>query len=250
MGTNFYFALLLSSTTVFSQSFDVVSIKRNAANDNRVRMSVQPGGRFTASGMTLRVLMGQAFGLRDFQIAGLPGWASANRYDIAAKCEGMPDRLPPFGLRPYLKALVEDRFQLNSHLEMKEMPAYALVVGKNGSKMKVSEAPAPEIRLGRGQLSGLGMPMDVLVNELSRQLGRKIIDKTGLKGSFEFNLEWTPELGQGGAGPLGALPETKFETDGPSMFTAVQELLGLRLESTKGQVEVLVVDSVSRPTEN
>ena len=248
-----FFTLLLSSASSFAQSFDVASIKPNSASDNRVRISIQPGGRFTATGMSLRMLTGQAFGMRDFQITGLPGWASADRYDIEAKSEGMPERLPPDQLRPYLKALVEERFQLKSHIETKEMPVYALVVGKNGSKLKASEAPGPMIRMGRGQLNGKGMPMDLLVAQLSQQLGRMVINKTGLSGAFDIELEWTPEPGQGGGGPGGPPPpdgNVGVGASGPSIFTAVQEQLGLRLESTKGPVEVLVVDSVAKPTEN
>ena len=249
------FTLLLTEACAFSQSFDVSSIKPNAANDNRVMIQIQPGGRFKATGMSLRGLMGQAFGMRDFQITGLPAWAASDRYDIEAKGEGMPDRLPPDQLRPYLKSLVEERFQLKSHIEMKEMPIYALVVGKNGSKLKVSEASGPMIRMGRGQLDGKGMPMDILVNQLSQQLGRKVINKTGLTGAFDVELEWTPEPGQGGGGPAGGAPQSPEAIataggTGPSIFTALPEQLGLRLESTKGPVEVLVVDSVSKPTEN
>ena len=134
------FTLLLTEACAFSQSFDVSSIKPNAANDNRVMIQIQPGGRFKATGTSLRGLMGQAFGMRDFQITGLPGWAASDRYDIEAKGEGMPDRLPQDKLRPYLKSLVEERFQLKSHIETKEMPVYALVIGKNGSNYRSSWA--------------------------------------------------------------------------------------------------------------
>lgn len=193
--------------------------------------------------------------MRDFQITGLPGWAGADRYDIEAKGEGMPDRLPQDKLRPYLKSLVEERFQLKSHIETKEMPVYALVIGKNGSRLKASEAQGPRVSMGRGQLKDEGMPPDILVNQLSQQLGRKVIDKTGLKGSFDIDLKWTPEPGQGG-GPQGGgsppPPDANISAgaSGPYLFPAVQEQLGLRLESAKGPVEILVVDSVSKPTEN
>ena len=220
--------LLLSHLCALAQSFDVAAIKLNTSNDNRVMTQLHPGGRFKATGMSLRMLMGQAFGMRDFQITGLPGWANADRYDIEAKGEGMPDRLPPDKLRPYLKSLVEERFQLKSHMETKEMPVYALVVGKNGSKLKTSEAQGPMIRMGRGQLNGKGMPLDILVNQLSQQLGRKVIDKTGLTGNFDVDLEWTPETGAGPSGGAPPPPDANGAT-GPSIFTALQEQLGLRL---------------------
>src|SRR6185503_5897604 len=94
------------------QQFEVATIKPNAANDNRISIGVQPGGRFTATGITLKLMIGQAYNVRDFQITGGPGWISSDRFDISAKAEGLPERPAPGALRPYLASLLEERFQL------------------------------------------------------------------------------------------------------------------------------------------
>jgi uncharacterized protein (TIGR03435 family) len=248
--------LLCGSITLLSgqQTFEVAVIKPNATNDNRVMIRMQPGGRFTASGVTLKQLIGQAYNMRDFQVTGGPGWISADRFDINAKAEGLPDRVPPEQLRPLLKALIEERFKLKSHTDSKEMSIYALVVGKNGHKLTPSkpEGQGPMMRMGRGQLNGNKIPMPMLAQQIAQQLGRTVIDKTELKGDFDITLEWTPEPGHGGGGPGGPPPDAAPPAggSGPTIFTALQEQLGLRLESQKGPVEILVIDDVSKPTEN
>jgi uncharacterized protein (TIGR03435 family) len=218
-------------------------------------MRIQPGGHYTATGVTLKLLIGQAYDVREFQISGGPSWIGSDRYDINAKAEGLPDRVRPDVMRPLLRNLVEDRFKLKTHTESKEMPVYALVIGKSGSKLKASEGePGPSLRMGRGQLTGKKIAMAMLAQQLSQQLGRTVIDKTGLTGDFDFVLEWTPEPGQGGGAfggpppPPEALPQA--DSSGPTLFTAVQEQLGLRLESQKGPVPILIIDSVEKPTEN
>lgn len=248
---------LLASAAYSQQTFDVATIKPNAANDNRVMIRMLPGGNFTASGVTLKQLIGQAFNMRDFQISGGPGWISAERFDINAKAEGLPDRVPPEKLRPMLRALIEERFKLKTHNESKEMPVYALVLGKNGHKLTPSKAEGQGqtmMRMGRGQINATKVPMAVLANQIAQQLGRTVIDKTDLKGDFDITLEWTPEAGHGGGGPFGGPPSGDGPPpaggNGPTIFTALQEQLGLRLESTKGPVEILVIDDVSKPTEN
>jgi bla regulator protein blaR1 len=239
------------------KSFDVASIKPNAANDNRVMIRIQPGGRFTATGVSIKALLGQALGVRDFQILNAPGWASAERWDINAVSEGLPERVPPEVLRPLLRSLLEERCQLKMHTETRELPIYTLVVGKNGPKLKASESASPQrmMRMGRGEINGQGVPMAFLVQQLGQMLGRDVTDKTGLAGVYDFELTWTPEPGQGGGGPFGGGPPNPDAlpgagAGGPSIFTAVQEQLGLRLEPAKGPVQVYVVDNIARPSEN
>jgi bla regulator protein blaR1 len=239
-----------------AESFDVATIKPNAESDNRVMIGLQPGGRFTASGINVKHLIGQAYDVRDFQISGGPGWISSDRWEINAKAEGLPDRVPPGALRPYLKSLLEDRFKLRTHTETKEMPVYALVIAKNGPKLNAAQdgsGPGPMIRMGRGQFDGKRMAMSMLVNQLAQQLGRTVIDKTGLTDQYDIVLNWTPEPGQGG-GPFGGPPPPyaiqAADSSGPSIFTALQEQLGLRLESQKGPVPILVIDSIEKPSEN
>jgi uncharacterized protein (TIGR03435 family) len=249
-----------AAAPVMFKAFEVATIKPNAANDNRIMIRMAPGGRFTASGITVRTLIAQAYGLRDFQISGGPAWISNERFDINAKGpDGMPDRVPPEVLRPMLRALLEERFGLKTHSDSKEMPIYALVEAKGGNKLVVADKgqPNPMMRMGRGQLSGKRIPMTMFAQQLAQQLGRTVVDKTGLKDNYDIELEWTPEPGQMMGGPGGPPPPGGHEgpppsapADGPTIFTALQEKLGLRLESTKGPVETLVIDSVTKPSEN
>jgi uncharacterized protein (TIGR03435 family) len=240
------------------QAFEVASIKPNAENDHRIMIRMQPGGRFTATGITLKQLIGQAFNVRDFQIQGGPGWIDSERYDINAKApEGMGERIPPDQLRPMIRSLIEERFKLQTHQESREMPLYALVVGKGGAKLTPStatQAGPGMVRMGRGQIDAKKASMTLLTQQLGQQLGRTVVDKTGLTGDYDIVLHWTPEPGHGGGGPMGGPPSPDAlpaaDTSGPTIFTALQEQLGLRLESQKGPVPIIVIDRAEKPTEN
>jgi uncharacterized protein (TIGR03435 family) len=290
--------LLIAALAVITsaQKFEVASIKPNKENDHRVMIGMAPGGRFTAHGVTVKQLISMAYGVRDHQLTGLPGWAESERYDISAKPEGAPpenaappNRMPSEAemqtqqekMRAMMKDLLADRFGLKVHPETKEMPVYALVVAKNGSKLEESKEGAPPIvdfggrgpmaggrgpgsddvrqtrggpmmRMGRGQITAQDMRMPMLVEQLSRTLGRNVIDKTGLTGKYDVKLNWTPDESQPAAFPGGDGPRTDAATPetGPSLFTAIQEQLGLKLESQKGPVEVIVVDHIEKATEN
>ncbi len=202
---------------------------------------------------------------------------------------GPPDPTRPNPIALMLQSMLEDRFQLKVHIETRELPVYNLVVGRDGSKMKSSADQNPQrgaappvppppvgppppggpgprgapvmgpgsIRIGGGNLVANTIAMPQFVNTLSQMVGRPVVDKTGLTGMFDIDLRWTPEGGQGGpfgpggpAGPEIAPAPVAADPSAPSIFTAVQEQLGLRLESAKGPVEVIVIDSVQKPTEN
>ncbi len=284
-------AVVLMIPAALAQKFDVASIKPNKSDDHRMMFAMQPGGRFNATGVTLKRLMVFAYGIREYQLTGLPAWADSDRYDVMAKPEGAPDAEPTPDkmpspaemqtrqekMRAMLQDLLADRFGLKVHRETKDLPVYNLVVAKGGSKLSESKPDAPNIvdvpgvklgggpggeggrgpvrgamiRMGRGQITGQQMSIAMLVNQLSAQTGRNVIDKTGLTGLYDIKLSWTPEEGQmmipkdGGAEPAAATGDT-----GPSLFTAVQEQLGLKLEPAKGPVEIIVVDRVEKPTEN
>ncbi|BDC51896.1 hypothetical protein F183_A42110 [Bryobacterales bacterium F-183] len=273
------FLLLALPAIVAAQptAFEVISIKPNAANDNRVMIRMAPGGRFTATGIPVRVLISQAFNVRDFQIQGGPGWMSSDRFDVNAKApDSVGERVPPEVLRPMLQNLLEERFQLKTHKESKELPTYSLVQGKGGPKLKVSDTPPPTppaaagvaapgggrpqmMRIGRGQIHANGVTMKSFAQQLSQILGRPVTDNTGIEGYYDIELDYAPEPGQGGGmmiggggpgapPPPGAIPQA--DSNGPSIFTALQEKLGLKLESSKGPVDILVIDSISKPTEN
>lgn len=238
------------------KTFEVVSIKPGDPSSHAVRIQIAPGGRFVCENVNVRFLIEQALGVRQFQISGGPSWMGTERFDVNAKADGT-GQIGRDELKPMILSLLEDRFKMKFHRETKEFPIYALVSGKGGAKMKVAETQGQEsrgmIRMGRGQVNGTQMDMAMLANNLSNQLGRQVIDKTGLTEKYDFELNWTPDESQAGFGPFGgppAPPPPPSDTPGPSIFTALQEQLGLKLESQKGPVPMIVVDSIEKPTEN
>jgi len=245
---------LIAFLALAQSQFDVVSVKPSAPDEhNSFMMQNLPGGTLRLAGVPLRMLIMQAYDVKAFQISGGPDWIRTDRWDILAKAESGEGRLSRDRQNPMLQALMTDRFQLKIHKETKEMPVYALVVDKKGSKLAVHTAGDSQIRNGNGSLSIKKGGMPSLAAWLSRDLGRVVIDQTGLKGEYDYTLEWTPDPGQGGAESIGLPPEPprpRAETNGPSIFTALQEQLGLRLVSQKGPVEILVIDSVEKPSAN
>ncbi|HEY2012675.1 MAG TPA: TIGR03435 family protein [Bryobacteraceae bacterium] len=254
-------------------TFEVASVKPSAPDARGTSIEIQPGGGLRVSNAPLKMLLTVAFDVRDFQLSGGPGWISSDRYDIVARPERStnPDAAPPdprklsdaqlktMGeqMRERLRALLADRFQLTVHRENKEAPVYALVVAKNGPKLQVAEEGKDGrrgMRMGRGQLSGMSAPLSMLATTLSNQLGRPVLDRTGLSGKYDFKLEWTPDPGQGeekpGVPPPGVEAPPPPDANGPSIFTALQEQLGLRLESQKGPMEIIVIDRVEKASEN
>jgi len=238
----------------------------------------QPVGRLVIRGMPVSGLVTFAYNVRNFQVTGGPGWMSNDRWDVEARSEegsitppafpADPSKPNPIALR--LQSLLEDRFQLKLHRETKELPIYELSIAKGGPKIKLNDdqtpfkppergAPPPppvqrggtmprfSMRTGRGSLEATAMDMNNIVQTLSNLLGRTVVNKTGLKGLFDAKLTWTPDAAlQGPAGP----DAPPVDPSGPSIFTAIQEQLGLKLDSAKGPVDVIVIDSVQRPSEN
>jgi len=250
--------------------FEVASIKPNKSGDLRMTFRSASGGRFTASNVSLQSLITIAYHIKDFQLSGAPPWLS-ERYDVEAKAEGNPGG---DAMLPMLQGLVEDRLQFKFHRESKELPVYALVVAKAGKLHPVEgecgpppSGPPPPPEPGKlptapcggffmfpGHLSGQKVPIEQLLDTLSRFTGRTVLDKTNLPGKYDIDLQYTPEQGQfqappGGA-PPGMPPLPPTDPNGPSLFTALQEQLGLKLESQKGPVEIMVIDHIERPSEN
>jgi bla regulator protein BlaR1 len=154
-------------------------------------------------------------------------------------------------LRQMVRQLLADRFKLSLHREMRKLPIYALVVGRNGPKVHVTDSPTPPaMNIGRGMIDAKNIRISILAQLLSSRLDHPVLDLTGLKERYDFTLRWTPEDkpgdSQGGGHDL-AIP---IDTEGPLIFTAVQEQLGLRLEVQKAPTVVLVIDKVEMPTEN
>jgi uncharacterized protein (TIGR03435 family) len=257
-------ALAVSIAFAQTAGFDVASIKPSDPAATGMQIGISPGGVFTAKNVTLKALVRQAYDVLDFQISPNPawrdnGWFDMAHYDIIAK--GNTPAVSEEDLRQMTDAqrndfrdqltakvriLLADRFQLKAHKETKEMPVYALTVAKNGLKFQPAantDVTRTGLRIRRGdtgkpEITGTRIPMEVLTKTLSDQVGRTVIDQTGLQGNYDFKLTFTPDMGQ------------SAETDGPSIFTALQEQLGLRLDSQKGPVEVLVIDSAQRASEN
>jgi uncharacterized protein (TIGR03435 family) len=190
-----------------------------------------------------------AYNVKDFQLSGGPGWANSELYDIVAKGDGNATRPQ---LRLMLQALLKDRFKLALRRETKDVPIYELVVAKGGPKIQ-EDTTSPRQRLamtGVGKLIAQKTLLSVFAEFLGTLTGRPVVDKTGLPSTYTFKLEWTPAVGE--AGPPGpARPDvTPLDSSGPSLFSALQEQLGLRLQSAKGPVESLVIEAAEKPTEN
>jgi uncharacterized protein (TIGR03435 family) len=206
-----------------------------------------PGGILSARGYTLKALIAYSYDMDERQIVDVPKSSESERYDITAKPE-KEGRFTPAEGKLMLQSLLADRFQLKFHRETRELPLYVLTVAKGGSKMRPrteGDGGAPRSMLFQGpRLPGRNLSVADLAGGLQKMaLDRPVIDKTGLAGKFDFDLTWRRELQQvGGQGGT--------NSDVPDIFTALQEQLGLKLESAKGPVEVLVIDSVSKPTEN
>jgi uncharacterized protein (TIGR03435 family) len=216
-----------------------------------------------AVGATLKNLVMVAYDVGDFQISDAASWMSSDRYNIQAKTD------PESGSKwkECLRSLLEDRFKLKIHRMTKEMPIYAIVIAKRGPKLKESDgecvpAASPRSSLAPGKppaptcgvdgiwnhLSGAHLSMDELAHALSFDLGRTVIDKTGLTGRFDIHLEWTPDQSQTWILPFA--PPPPGGGSAPSIYTVIEEQLGLKLESQKGPVEVLVIDHAEQPSAN
>lgn len=226
--------------------FEVASVKPFETSDLRANISLEPNGKFTARA-TLRALVAFAWDLRNDAVTGGPGWMDSIVYDI----EATPDRpgrpaLPQ--LQQMLQSLLTERFRLQLRHQTRDESLYNLVVAKGGSKLKPS-APdlAPNLNNGRGHLSGRSAPLSDLAKMLAGRVNRVVVDKTGLAGNYDFELNWSPAPGENGAGP-GDGPAS--DADAPALFTALREQLGLRLQPTHGPVEVLAITDAEKPAAN
>jgi uncharacterized protein (TIGR03435 family) len=259
------FAGALAATTAWGQAsapasqgprakkmaFDVASV-RPAKPDCSLLMVGPSHGRYTGRCVTLWALIYNAYKVRSFQDypPGLPAWADQYRFDIEAKTDddttAVMEKLSVQGQgnlgRDMLQSLLADRFQLRVHYESRMQPIYELVLAKGGFKLKPLPADQkPGGMSGRpGEMIVHGMSIAAFADFLSMSnlAGRTVVDKTGLTGNYDINLKWTPDDQQG-------TPDA-----GPTLFTAIKEQLGLKLEPAKGPVDTLVIDHVEKPSEN
>ena len=247
-------------------AFEVASVKPAArpTGGGPRRISSSDPGRVTYNNVTLRTLLIRAYQVKDYQIAG-PDWLPSERYDVTAK---LPEGTPKEQVSLMLQALLADRFQLALHHERKEMQGYALAVGKNGFKLKpVDDASTGiKLRIG-GSLTGINGKLTLagLASALGGFIGGPVEDATGIAGTFDINLEWSPDdrekgisamrfaAREGGEAAAGSTANPVNPPDvpsGPSLFAAVQNL-GLKLEPRKVPMDILVIDRAGKmPTEN
>lgn len=236
------------TTSAAPLKFDVVSIKPDKSASGILMFNNTLDG-FQARGFTVQMLIRAAYGFDDNLIYGAPGWLNSEPYTLEAKvaASDVPalSKLDPSQRKLMLQPVLADRFQLMFHREIKQLPIYSLISAKNGVSFKKSppaESAEPQLRMKQGQLTCQRCSMSLLTQWLTMHTGRKVVDNTGLsdKDKYDFTLQWSPDSSA-----------TAGESDsGPSLFTAVQEQLGLKLAPEKGPVETLVIDHVERPSAN
>ena len=226
--------------------FDVVSVKPNKSGETALRLDVQPGGRFMAVNMPLKQFVRAAYTLQLYQIVDAPSWVDSERFDIVARTERnlmtpivwTPGQYAPMQLM--MQAVLADRFKMVAHIEERETQGYVLVLRSPGNSGKLLPAKVPcspncGMKIGSGTVSVRGVPLPQFAELLSHLTIRRVIDSTGLTGNFDFDAQWAPESQQA-------------VSDAPSLFTALQEQLGLRLDSRRVPTPMLVIDAIGRPT--
>lgn len=233
-------AALLAQAPV--PSFDAASIKSNVSGGPRSGIGVAPGGRVTITNQTLRQIIRSAYGSQDIEVTGGPDWIDSDHWDILAAA-GTGNSDPPWRLM--LKSLLAERFKLQAHTESQERPVFTLIAARSDKQLGPNIHPilkdvgckagdicgstqANTNGIASGTITGTARSMEDIAQTLSRYAERRVFDRTGLDGRYDFELKWSDT----------------------SIFTALQEQLGLKLEPTKGPVDVVVVDHVDRPSEN
>jgi uncharacterized protein (TIGR03435 family) len=227
----------LFAASAQAPSFEVASIKPNRGGDGP--SSTRAGaGQLTMENVSLRKLTLMAYGIpddRSYALAG-PDWLATEAFNIVAK---YPSNTPQDQIRAMLQNLLADRFHLRLHREARPLPQYVLVVARGGPKIQPVQPGNPGTNGRAGRLEATRITMQKLADVFAKMVGMPVVNETGLEGVYTFNLEWTPDK-----------TEIGRET-GPSLFSALQDQLGLKLEGRKGPVEVLVIDHIDRtPTEN
>lgn len=270
-----------------SPAFEVASVKLNKTGDFAQFFRTQPG-QFTITNVPARQIIQFAYQLQPFQIVGGPDWLLKDRFDVVAKTPANTPPLGPPGANPgpspmalMVQNLLAERFKLRVHRDTREMPIYALVLARPGGKLgtnierptvdcaavrgrgpgpggapagppappKPGERPPCGMFMGPGNIAAGSVTMAQFANSLAARVGRPVIDKTGLDGLWAFDLSFAAELPPGAQLPPGVqLPPT--DPNAPTLFTALQEQLGVKLDATKGPVDVVVIDSVDHPTED
>jgi uncharacterized protein (TIGR03435 family) len=240
-------------------AFDVVSIRPNKSGSGRMSIN-ENNDSFSAENITLKDMLVNAYDVKEYLISGLTGWANSAHFDINAKIVDMDaaalKKLTDKQRDAMLQQLLADRFHLKVHRQTDVLPIYEMVMAKGGAKITAVEPVGPDpdadenknfkgmgrgsMRVSNTEMMAHDVPLDSLAYMLSGRLSRTVVDKTGLKGKYDLSLTWSPDDGSTAAS----------DSSAPSLFTALQEQLGLKLQPAKGPVETLVVDHVEMPSEN
>ncbi len=246
--------------------FEVVSIRENTSHDESMSWGSTANG-ITMKNLNLDLMIRTAYGLlysNEDQIAGLPPWAKSEHFDLEARVSeedaALLKDLTEDQRREMLMAVLVDRFKMKAHIETKERPVYALVLARSGTKLTEVKAharesnaidpagkdapPAGGYMASDREVDANGIPIESIVSILTSLAQREVIDKTGLKGKYSFNLKFTPDREADSASA------TSQDSPEPPLFTAIQEQLGLRLDATKGPVRGVVVDQIEKPSAN
>lgn len=241
-----------SQTQVREPSFEVASIKPVESGPKSGRYIVMQGPhRFVEKDYTLKLLIAAAYNLNPKAVTGGPMWMESVHYDILALTPG--ERQPNHDEQmAMLRTLLSDRFKLSFHREPREFPIYVLEVAKGGSRLKPSTAAPTDqpylistVYSDKIVMPAKNASMADFVSVLQRAvLDRPVVDKTGLAGRYDFDLEWAPDESQFN----GEVPSASSDTPEPPFFTAIQQQLGLRLEATRGPVDAIIVDHAERPS--
>ena len=244
-------------------TFEVAAVKREAGIVSGMTFAARPGGTLTVINNELTNVIDNAYGIRRYQLIGGPDWINSDRYNIQAKASGDVRRDE---LMLMLRSLLDDRFKLRVHRETRAMPIYVMTTTKGGLKVPPARdgscmafnprnppRPSPgqpgtplcgnnHITQNTWNATSIGMPDAAAA--LVGVLGRNVVDKTGVSGKFDIHLQWTPDRAPAGADSVAA------EASAVSLFTALEEQLGLKVESSRGLVDVLVIDHVERPDDD
>jgi uncharacterized protein (TIGR03435 family) len=236
-------ALLVLSAGARGQAthqFEVAAIRpvQNASGGN-TSINAFDGGLLRITNITIKFLILASFRIQKDQLAGGPAWIETDRFDIEAKT-GRPEKIPQDQLPMLLQSLLDERFHLKFHREMRELPVYALVVDKGSPKLMKADGSSTDMQMSRGpgtiRLAAAGVSMKSLTANLGFSLGRIVLDQTGLTENYNLKLEWASD--------------EPSDVPAPSIFTALREQLGLRLESRRAPVDVYVIDKIEKPSAN
>jgi len=242
-------ATLLLSVTFAQKAgvFDAASVRLSDPNEPAAAAEFLPGGRFRAN-IALRYIIERAYDIEDYQLLGDPAWVKSERYAIEAKADSpaTDDQL-----RVMVQTMLVSRFGLKIHRETRDLPVYALVVGKDGPKLTAAKDATlcgghGCFGIGRGSFSAKGATLPWTAKTLNRILDRPVLDRTQLSGNYDFVLHFDPSTA---SSPMMAAVSTEDSSQG-SIFTVIQEQIGLKLDPRKEPVEILVIDHVERPSGN